>query len=141
MLKEVFNITTNDPSNLHFLDFGLKLKDNPSIYKINFDFKQFICHFLGLLSHVKKTNRRTKLLDVWVVPNMVFNDKDNRKLKKFVDMIDRQINLIFEQFKELEINYFGEKKRINDIIEFGLEIINSNDIKDFVYEKLVNKEE
>ena len=55
LLKNIFGIDSNDLTTLKFSDFALLIEGNPSIYRINFDFKQFICHILGILSIASKT--------------------------------------------------------------------------------------
>lgn len=132
LLKEVFNIDSNDLSSLRFSDFGIKMDGDPIITKINFDFKQLVCHVLGLLSHVEKTKKGTRLLYFWVTPSTEGNDE----LAKFIEKVSKQMDTIFTQFVELEINAYGKKQKIKDIIELGYQIINAKDIRDVILEKI-----
>ena len=132
LLKDIFGIHTKTPSELRFSDFKMSIENDPSIYKLNFDFKQFLCHVFGLLSIVTKDQKAT-LKYVWIVPDL----PNNEELNSFVNMIrHEQIDKIFNQFSNLTINHKDEKVKIKDLICFEFELVPAWKIKDPILEEL-----
>ena len=131
LLKSIFNVDCEDPSKLKFSDFGLLIDGDPLITKINFDFKQFLCHIIGLLSIAKKDNKPT-LNYVWITPYQ----PDNKELNDFIEFMENQIDDIFAKTSELEVNTANGKGKIKDFIDFTCDIIPADDIDDFVLESI-----
>ena len=131
LLKDIFGIDCHNPKELRFSDFGLVIKDDPLINAINFDFKQFLCHIIGLLSVAEKRNP-PKLNYVWVVPR----EPDNEELNRFVDYIKGQIEDVFKQAGAMDVFVRGEKGKLREFVTFALGIVPANDIHDFVLEEV-----
>jgi len=131
LLKKHFNIEVEDTRELKFSDFGLAIPNDPYINKINFDFKQFLCHILGLLTIATKNDKPT-LHYVWVVPYC----PDSKELDDFIDLVDGQIDSIFDQMSDVDISTDSEKGKLGEFIHFSCEIIPANSIDDFVLENI-----
>lgn len=133
LLKSYYGIEDAKPSDLKFSHFGIsnnKFKDK-SIYKINFDFKQFLCHVFGILASTSRENKAS-LKYVWVVPSLSYSEVSN-----FVANIKEEINELFECFKKTEINFDDQRLAIEDLIDIRpIEIVEITEIKDFLLESL-----
>ena len=132
LLKEVYDINISDPSKLRFSDFGIKVEDDPLINKINFDFKQFICHIFGIIAHIKNTNNKATLKYVWIIPSQT-NDKE---LDDFIFLVKSQIDSIFKQFLDLTINLNNKKVKVKDLIILKCDIRPQSDFNDFILKEL-----
>ena len=127
LLESLFNISCEDTTELRFLDFGVEMPNNPLINKIRFDFKQFICHIIGLLSIASKTRKPT-LQYVWVIPDVPLNED----LQKFVADMKSQIDSIFFQIGNLKTNTGKEEGLLKEFISFELRTVPATSIPDFV---------
>lgn len=133
LLMEYFDINKN-PKDLIFSDlgdFGEKYNDK-SIYKVNFDFKQFLCHVFGLFK-VASLSKLTTLKYVWITPKL----SSNKELQIFVNKIKEEIKHIFNHFSAIEINFNGRQTRIEKLIRFELDVCEINDIEDFVLKSII----
>lgn len=130
LLKSVYDIT-EDPNQLRFSHFGMKISDDPSIYEINFDFKQFLCHVFGILA-APKHPVKPSLKYVWVVPDV----SSDKHLQDFIKFIRDEINSIFSEFRNVEANYNGAKSKIDSLIDFSLDVVPCSKIPDFVLNSL-----
>lgn len=131
LLKNIFNVDCDNPSTLKFSDLRISIDNDPMINKINFDFKQFLCHIIGLLSIATKENKPT-LNYVWITPY----EPDNKELNVFISFMKKQIHDIFLKTSELDICTSDDKGKIKDFINFACDIIPANDIPDFVLESI-----
>ena len=133
LLMEYFDISKN-PKDLIFSDFGdfREEYNDKSIYKINFDFKQFLCHVFGLFK-VASLNKLTTLKYVWVTPRLSLSEE----LQNFVNKIEAEIKHVFKCFSVKEINFNGKKITISKIIDFKLEVIEISDVEDFILKGLL----
>ena len=129
LLKDIFNVDCSDPSKLRFSDLRISMSGDLMINKTNFDFKQFLCHIIGLMSIATKTNKPT-LHYVWITPYQ----PGNRELDDFVSFMDNQIDEIFLKTSELEVSNGKEKGKLKEFINFSCDIIPAVDIDDFVLE-------
>ena len=134
LLNEYFDVPIDiKPADLRFSDLDIEFEDNPSIYSLNFNLKQFICHILGLLSIASKNNKLT-LQYVWVVPsateNMSISDKE--ELKEYLERIEKQIRKIFDLFNNKKVNLAGNKITLNELIKIELDILPADEINDFI---------
>ena len=126
LLHQYFTIDTH-PHKLRFSDFGIEYKDNPSIYNINFDVKQFICHILGILT-VATPDNRAALKYVWVIPGKNIN----KELDDFIHDVEKQIKGVFDGFNKVEVKVLGNKYLLEELIKFELDVVEAKTINDFV---------
>lgn len=131
LLLKHFGIAIDDTTKLRFSDFHINLEGNPLINKTNFDFKQLICHILGLLSVTTKANK-PRLQYVWIVPSQ----NDSKELNAFISMVETQVKSIFEQISKINVSTQNEKGLLCDFISFGFDIIPATDIEDFVLKSI-----
>ena len=127
LLESLFGIKREDTADLRLMDFGVEMTGNPLINRIRFDFKQFICHIIGLLSIASK-NHKPILQYVWVIPDVpVDND-----LQRFVSDMESQIRSVFSQIGTLKTNTGKEKGFLKEFVSFELKVIPATNIPDFV---------
>ncbi len=131
LLKEVYGIEAKDPADLTFADFGIKSVKG-SIYKINFDFKQFLCHVFGILSIIREGTKKPRLQYVWVVPK---KSKDE-ELQAFIEEMKEMIGGIFAEFGEIMVSHEGRKRKIGDLVDFGLDVLDAKEIDDFLLKSI-----
>lgn len=133
LLNQYFGISVSKPlTELVFQDFGdFGNYNNKSIFDINFDFKQFLCHVLGILGQIDNPKKPT-LEYVWIIPSK----QDENDLQEFIEKVEEEIRFMFKCFSEIKINYRGSKRDIGTIVNFELTKIDIATIKDPFLENL-----
>ena len=131
LLKEYFDIEIDNLAFLKFSDFGFDYNNNGTIYDINFDTKQFICHILGILSQATQENKAL-LKYVWIIPGYGINPD----LDRFIERIKEQIKIVFDGFSLTKVKYNGNILNLSDLIVFDLDVVPITNIKDFILESI-----
>lgn len=113
-----------------FKSFGLE----PCMF---FDFKQFLCHVLGILS-VASREVPAKLHYVMFVPKeSILDEPANREIADWKEKLETNIKYIFEEMGEKKVRTCdGECGLFKDFIELNFMYQDVSEIKDFIYEKL-----
>lgn len=127
LLKKYFNIECDDPTKLQYSDFGFKERGSRWIHQGHFDFKQLICHIIGLLGMASKDNP-ISLKYVWVVPCSCLDDG----LKAFVTDVEKESKDILDQMARLQ-TCLG---RLGDLIHLTFETKPIVEIDDPIIDEL-----
>mgnify|MGYP006873029024 CR=1 FL=1 len=134
LLEQVYGIKNSDPKSLRFSDFKMEVDGDPSIYEINFDFKQFLCHIFGILSLDQRTLRlKPTLKYVIFVPKSPFDEE----LRLFITEILRdQIQSLFRQFRLLPVTAPCGYGIIDDFLDLLVDIVPADAVNDFILKSL-----
>jgi len=102
-----------------------------------FDFKQFLCHVLGILS-VASLEVPANLQYVMFVPKKsILDDPANRDIAEWKEKLETQIKYIFGEMGEKHVRTCkGERGLLKDFIKLKFKYQDISEVKDFVYEKL-----
>lgn len=113
-----------------FKSFGVK----PCMF---FDFKQFLCHVLGLLSVVSRSTPANLQYVMFVPKKSILDAPENRDIADWKGMLERQINYIFEEMGEKKVKACnGECGLLKDFIKLKFMYQDVSEIRDFIYENL-----
>ena len=128
LLKEVFGIDINTSGKdivLSYEMFGIK--DNKDLLPIGkyFDFKQLICHIIGL----SKFDNKPSLKYLFFIPNEK-NIQGN--IKSWKDRFESHVKYLFGQIKD---NATIKGKAFSDCISLSCEFIDVSTIDDVVIKK------
>jgi len=112
-----------------FKTFGLE----PCMF---FDFKQFLCHVLGILS-VAGLGAPAALQYVMFIPKKsILEEPTNREIADWLRGLETQINYIFREIGEKHVCACnGENGLLREFIKLGFRYQDVSEIRDFVYEK------
>lgn len=113
-----------------FKSFGLE----PCLF---FDFKQFLCHVLGILS-VASLEEPANLQYVMFVPKKsILDDPANRDIADWKGKLETQIKYIFGEMGEKSVRTCnGERGLFKDFVKLKFKYQDISEIRDFIYEKL-----
>lgn len=113
-----------------FKSFGLE----PCMF---FDFKQFLCHVLGILS-VASYEVPANLQYVMFVPKKsILDDSANRDIADWKEKLETQIKYIFGEMGEKSVRTCnGERGLLKDFVKLKFKYQDISEIRDFIYEKL-----
>lgn len=130
LLKSIYKIDIDDPKDLRFSHFGIRVDGDPLINKINFDFKQFLCHMFGLLTkNAIKNNKKPTLHYVVFIPDYL-----DEEITKFLNEIEELIVNVINQYWDLNVTTEIGNGKVKDFVNFKFEMVKVSSIKDTILE-------
>lgn len=126
IISEKFNVNITNSNVDDYLKFTLKdfgINDDLSIYDLHFDFKQFICHLLGIANEGGGT-----LEYVFFTPS--------EEMKKNFDGIYKKLNT---EIKEIKASPKIRKMCEENNIKIGFTYISVDTVEDFVVKRIRDK--
>ncbi len=111
-----------------FCTFGI---ENKCMF---FDFKQLLCHILGILSIATK-DKPVELKYIMFVPKAdILKDEKNKDILDWLDKLQDQIESIMCEMGEKKIK--SKDVLLKDCIKLSFEYCDVSTVKDFIYEQL-----
>lgn len=102
-----------------------------------FDFKQFLCHVLGILSVANREEPANFQYVMFIPRKSVLEDPANSEIADWLGRLKTQIIDIFEEMsKKHVVACNGESGTLKDFIRLRFEYQDVSEIVDFIYEKL-----
>ena len=102
-----------------------------------FDFKQFLCHVLGILSVASREVPANLQYVMFVPKKSVLDNPENKEIAEWLGMLEMRIRHIFEVMGEKQVRTCqGECGSLREFIKMSFRYQDVSEIEDIVYNKL-----